>query len=179
MILHNLEMYNFRQYIGYHNVAFSTDPEKNVTVLIGVNTSGKTTIVRAFEWCLYGKNGFEDPVLLNSEVKDNMHQGDYQDVYVAVSFEHDSMMYTLKRSFKYVCNERKTEDGKVVVTLNRRPEEQLSLEYLQSDGQTKSAIDLSNIEECYQRIYLIISSSVENVFLVLQIELIYLKLFEA
>ena len=27
--------------------------------LIGVNTSGKTTIVRAFEWCLYGNNRFE------------------------------------------------------------------------------------------------------------------------
>jgi DNA sulfur modification protein DndD len=51
MILHKLEMYNFRQYIGKQNVEFSADPEKNVTVLIGVNTSGKTTIVRAFEWC--------------------------------------------------------------------------------------------------------------------------------
>lgn len=43
MILHKLEMYNFRQYIGKQNVEFSADPEKNVTVLIGVNTSGKTT----------------------------------------------------------------------------------------------------------------------------------------
>lgn len=55
MILQKLEMNNFRQYIGEQTVEFSTDPEKNVTVLIGVNTSGKTTIVRAFEWCLYGK----------------------------------------------------------------------------------------------------------------------------
>ena len=74
MILHKLEMYNFRQYIGKQNVEFSADPEKNVTVLIGVNTSGKTTIVRAFEWCLYGKNGFEDQVLLNTEVRDNMNE---------------------------------------------------------------------------------------------------------
>ena len=71
MIINKLELYNFRQYIGHQEVEFSTDPEKNVTVLIGVNTSGKTTIVRAFEWCLYGKNGFEDPFLLNSDVRDN------------------------------------------------------------------------------------------------------------
>ena len=76
MIIHKLEMYNFRQYIDLQEVSFSTDPEKNVTVLIGVNTSGKTTIIRAFEWCLYGKNGFEDPVLINSEVRDNMNVGD-------------------------------------------------------------------------------------------------------
>ena len=58
MIINRLEMYNFRQYIGHQAVDFSTDPEKNVTVLIGINTSGKTTIVRASEWCLYGKNGW-------------------------------------------------------------------------------------------------------------------------
>ena len=75
MIINRLEMYNFRQYIGHQSVDFSTDPDKNVTVLIGINTSGKTTIVRAFEWCLYGKNGFEDPVLLNSEVRANMNVG--------------------------------------------------------------------------------------------------------
>ena len=50
MIIKKLEMFNFRQYIGYQSVDFSTDPHKNVTVLIGVNTSGKTTIVRAFVW---------------------------------------------------------------------------------------------------------------------------------
>lgn len=44
MIINRLEMYNFRQYIGHQAVDFSTDPEKNVTVLIGINTSGKTTI---------------------------------------------------------------------------------------------------------------------------------------
>ena len=110
MIIHKLEMYNFRQYIDLQEVSFSTDPERNVTVLIGVNTSGKTTIIRAFEWCLYGKNGFEDPVLLNSEVRDNMNVGDTQDVWVAVTFSHEDSngqkMYTLKRKFTYLCNER-------------------------------------------------------------------------
>lgn len=152
MILHKLEMYNFRQYIDKQNVEFSADPEKNVTVLIGVNTSGKTTIVRAFEWCLYGKNGFEDQVLLNTEVRDNMNEGESQDVSVAVTFEHNSIVYTLKRLYKYLCNERKTEDGKTVVMLNKKPEEELTLEYLQSDGQTKTPIDRSNITESMDRV---------------------------
>lgn len=152
MIINKLELYNFRQYIGHQEVEFSTDPEKNVTVLIGVNTSGKTTIVRAFEWCLYKKKGFEDPVLLNSEVRDNMQVGDRQDVWVAVTFTHDNKVYTIKRMFKYLCNERKSDGDKWIVSLNEKPEENLSLEYLQSDGQTKTPIDQSNISESMDRV---------------------------
>lgn len=153
MIINRLEMYNFRQYIGHQFVDFSTDPEKNVTVLIGINTSGKTTIVRAFEWCLYGKNGFEDPVLLNSEVRVNMNVGDVQDTWVSVNFTHDNREYTLRRLFKYVCSERKVaSDGTVEVSLNKKPEEKLTLEYLQSDGQTKTPIDRSNITESMDRV---------------------------
>lgn len=152
MIIYKLEMYNFRQYIGHQDVEFSTDTEKNVTVLIGVNTSGKTTIVRAFEWCLYGKIGFEDPVLLNSEVRDNMQVGERHETWVAVTFKHDDKLYTIKRSFNYVCNERTLEGNKWIVNLNKKPEEKLSLEYLQSDGQTKTPIDQSNISESMDRV---------------------------
>ena len=156
MIIHKLEMYNFRQYIGLQEVGFSTDPEKNVTVLIGVNTSGKTTIIRAFEWCLYGKNGFEDPVLLNSEVRDNMNRGDTQEVWVAITFSHQDSngekMYTLKRKYTYLCNERTRADGKLYIGLNKKPEEDLSLTYLQADGQTKTSIRKENISESINRV---------------------------
>lgn len=156
MIIYKLEMYNFRQYIGQQEVTFSTDPEKNVTVLIGVNTSGKTTIVRAFEWCLYGKNGFEDPVLLNSEVRDNMNVGDSQDVWVAVTFSHEDSngekMYTLKRRYRYLCNERSNAEGRLSVELNKKPEEALTLTYLQADGQTKTAIREEDITESIDRV---------------------------
>lgn len=133
-------------------IEFSTDKEKNVTVLIGVNTSGKTTIIRAFEWCLYGKNGFEDPVLLNSDVRSNMHVGDTQTTYVAVTFIHDDMQYILKRSFTYVCSDRRTEGNDVIVTLNKKPDEDLTLEYLLQDGQTKTNVERNNIEESIDRV---------------------------
>ncbi len=164
MIINKLELYNFRQYIGEQTIEFSTDPDRNVTVLIGINTSGKTTLVRAFEWCLYGKNGFDDQVLLNSQVRDNMHVGDSQTVSVAVTFtctetkvingvdSKVSTEHTLKRTFKYLCNDRSEIDGKTVVSLNKKPEEYLTLEYLQPDGQTKTPIDRSNITETMDRI---------------------------
>lgn len=152
MILNKLEMFNFRQYIGHQCIEFSTDKEKNVTILIGVNTSGKTTIIRAFEWCLYGKKGFEDPVLLNSEVRDQMKEGDIQESWAAVTFTHDDIVYTIKRSFRYVCNERTVENNKTIINLNKNPEESISLEYLQKDGQTKTPIDKSNIAESIDRV---------------------------
>lgn len=152
MIINHIDLYNFRQYIGLQRIEFSTDPERNVTVLIGINTSGKTTIVRAFEWCLYGKIGFEDPFLLNSEVRDNMNVGDSQQVWVAVTFTHDAKVYTLKRQFTYICNNRYIEDGKPKGELNKKPTENLTLEYLQSDGQTKTPISRENITESMDRV---------------------------
>lgn len=156
MIIHKLELYNFRQYVGHQEIAFSTDVEKNVTVLIGVNTSGKTTIIRAFEWCLYGKNGFDDPVLLNSDVRENMNVGDTQETWVAVTFSHGDSngqkTYTIKRSFTYLCNERTNKEGALVVGLNKKPQEDLTLTYLQADGQTKTAIRKENISESIDRV---------------------------
>lgn len=156
MIIYKLEMYNFRQYIGHQEISFSTDPKKNVTVLIGVNTSGKTTIVRAFEWCLYGKNGFDDQVLLNSDVRDNMNVGDTQDTWVSITFSHadtsGEKIYTIKRKYTYLCVERTRADGKLYIGLKKKPEEDLSLEYLQDDGQTKTAIRKENISESINRV---------------------------
>lgn len=152
MIINRLELYNFRQYIGYQSIDFSADSERNVTVLVGINTAGKTTIVRAFEWCLYGKIGFEDEVLLNSEVRANMNVGESQDSWVAVTFTHDNKFHTLKRRFTYTCNDRFTEDGKPVVGLNKKPAEHLTLEYLQSDGQTKTPIKREDITESMDRV---------------------------
>ena len=122
MILNKLEMCNFRQYIGTQEIEFSTDPEKNVSVLIGVNTSGKTNIVSAFECCLYLKNGGEDQVLLNSEVREKMNEGDSQETCVSVTFTHDDVVYTIKRSHKYLCTERYVEDGKPIVYLGKKPD---------------------------------------------------------
>lgn len=152
MIIKEIEMYNFRQYVGKQNIEFSTDKDKNVTVLIGVNTSGKTTIIRAFEWCLYGKNDFEDSVLLNSDVRSNMHVGDTQTTYVAITFIHDDIQYILKRSFTYMCGDRRTDGDDVIVTLNKKMDENLTLEYLLQDGQTKANVGRNNIAESIDRV---------------------------
>lgn len=48
-------MTNFMRYKGKNELVFSCDNDKNVTIILGDNTFGKTTIAQAFRWGLYGK----------------------------------------------------------------------------------------------------------------------------
>ena len=61
MIINRLEMFNFRQYIGLQSVEFSTDKDKNVTVLIGVNTSGKQRLSGHLNGVFMGKTDLKIP----------------------------------------------------------------------------------------------------------------------
>ena len=54
MLIKSIILNDFRQFKGTQKLEFSTDADKNVTVLLGDNTFGKTTILQAFNWCLYG-----------------------------------------------------------------------------------------------------------------------------
>ena len=50
-------------------LTFSIDNDKNVTVVLGKNTSGKTTLIQAFNWALYGNSNFDTAdFLLNLEI---------------------------------------------------------------------------------------------------------------
>ena len=136
MLIKKLELENFRQYIGNQTIEFSTDREKNVTVLIGVNTSGKTTLVRAFEWVLYGTNEFDDKNLLNKNVAENMQVGETKAVKGALTIEHESeagetVTYVIERKQIYTCTG----------TSVRANVSEAKISYLQPDGQTKTKLD--------------------------------------
>lgn len=139
MLIKKLILHNFRQYIDTQEIAFSTDPDRNVTVLIGVNTSGKTTLVRAFEWILYNKNDFDDKNLLNKNVADSMQVGETQAVWGTLTLEHNGKEYEITRKQVYTCT------GSSI-----RPSiSNATIMYLQPDGQTKTQIGSdfdSNIE---------------------------------
>jgi DNA sulfur modification protein DndD len=54
-----LELTNFAIY-PKATFAFSTDPEKPLTLIRGENESGKTTLMRAFLWVLFGPEGIQE-----------------------------------------------------------------------------------------------------------------------
>ena len=149
MLIKKLELENFRQYIGSQTIEFSTDRDKNVTVLIGVNTSGKTTLVRAFEWVLYGTNEFDDKVLLNKNVAENMQVGETKAVKGELTIEHESetgetITYVIERKQIYTCTG----------TSVRANVSEAKISYLQPDGQTKTKLDTDfymNVERILPR----------------------------
>ena len=102
MLLKSLRLRNFRQYKGTQTVRFSTDPERNVTVILGDNTYGKTTLLQAFNWCFYGKVMLDNPdELLNYDVADAMANGDSEDVEVEIQLVHNGIDYTITRCRTY------------------------------------------------------------------------------
>lgn len=98
MIIKQITLSNFRQYKEKQVIKFSCDKDKNVTVVLGVNTSGKTTLIQAFNWCLYDSANFKTRDLINSETLQNMGFYSYSTVYVEVVLEHEQKQYVISRS---------------------------------------------------------------------------------
>jgi DNA sulfur modification protein DndD len=102
MIIKSIALNNFRQYKGVQPpILFSTDKEKNVTVILGVNTSGKTTLIQAFEWCLYKKVNFKTSDVLNIEVAKAMGLYTSQEVYVEIVLIHEDKEFTIRRTQRF------------------------------------------------------------------------------
>lgn len=63
MQIYSIEMKNFRCFFGTQRIDFSTDAEKNITLIHAQNGVGKTTLLNSILWCFYEKvsKGFEKP----------------------------------------------------------------------------------------------------------------------
>lgn len=110
MIIEYLEMNNFRQFKGRTLIQFSCNLEKNVTVILGDNTFGKTTLLQAFNWCFYDEvNLPHKDMLLNYEVANSLPENVSIEVYVKIGLVHNKLHYTIQRKRVY---EKKT--GKIV-----------------------------------------------------------------
>ena len=108
MIIKKIKLNNFRQFKDEHIIEFSTDKEKNVSVILGSNTCGKTTIVGAFIWCLYGENTLKEPkILLNNIVANNLQAYSSKEVSVEVTLQHENNEYIILRTQRW----QKTANG--------------------------------------------------------------------
>lgn len=96
MKIKSLKIHNFMRYKDDNELHFSTDNEKNVTVVLGDNTFGKTTLAQAFRWGLYENLNDtnyikkRDVILLNNEAAAEMRDSQMKDVYVEIIVINDN-----------------------------------------------------------------------------------------
>jgi len=130
MLLKSLKMKNFRQFKGETCIDFSCDSRKNVTIILGNNTFGKTTLLQAFSWCFYKIAMLDkDPdFLLNHEVKEDMVNGDSVEVEVEITLLHSQTEYVITRTQIYTYK-----NGTV-----KGNEPSFKISYKQPDGQMEA-----------------------------------------
>ena len=130
MLIKSLKMKNFRQFKGVTEVAFSCDTKRNVTIILGDNTYGKTTLLQAFIWCFYGKAYFnQDPdFLLNLEVAEDLREKEKADVMVEIVVIQDGTEFTITRTQKYTKQLGRVKGDKYF---------DAKVSYKQKDGQTE------------------------------------------
>ncbi len=106
MRLKRLHLRNWRSF-----PAADIDLDNDVTVIVGQNGAGKTALLNAFVWCLYGEttSGFPRPKdLCNHQAKLALEPGESTEVQVMVVFSHRDHEYEARRS---ISIERTGTDG--------------------------------------------------------------------
>lgn len=107
MRFESITMSNFMRYKGVNRIEFSCDKEKNVTVVLGDNTVGKTTIAQAFRWGLYGSlmssntQNKSDYQLLNNDVLELMDANSRAGVKVEIAAVDEEKRYIITRETIY------------------------------------------------------------------------------
>ena len=103
MILNRVKIKNYRQYRDVE-IDFAKDSSKNFTIIKGNNGTGKTTLLNALTWCLYGKEihnyGHYSAMSICNNKTANTTEDD-KDIEVSVEIEFiddENQLLTFKRS---------------------------------------------------------------------------------
>ena len=102
MILERIVLENFRQFKGRQEIVFSDLRERNVTLVHAENGFGKTTLLNALLWALYGQEGFTEDFekpesLMHEGLAAHSKDATRISASVQVSFKHDGDRYILSR----------------------------------------------------------------------------------
>lgn len=129
MLLKSINYNDFRPFIGNQKINFKCSKEKNVIVILGNNTHGKSTLVLSFLWCFYGESKFEMPNdLLNKTVEQKMIPNETKKASVTVELEHDKINYIITRENTYI----KRINNQLSIS-----SESFSILYIDKNGETK------------------------------------------
>ncbi|MEI8012717.1 MAG: AAA family ATPase, partial [Candidatus Omnitrophota bacterium] len=106
MIINEMTIKNFKQFLGEHTLRFANDPKKSVTVIYGANGRGKTSLYRAIMFCLYGEKRLaQDPdesseelQLVNKVAVEKAGERESVEAFVQLEFVHNNEKFTLRRA---------------------------------------------------------------------------------
>ncbi len=103
MKINRLVLNNFFRYYGRQEIIFSTDNQKNVTILRGENGAGKTTLLNAFYWVMYGDvlSPLEVSNMLNYRAAEELEPMHVANCLVELEFEDRGILYTISRSQRF------------------------------------------------------------------------------
>ena len=134
MLLKSLKLKDFRQFKGEQTISFSTDPVRNVTVIMGENGSGKTTLAQAFTWCLYGDTDFDDKSMLCKATAQEIQPGTEVTVRVELTLQHNGREYLCIREQLYAKD--------ILGAIKRFNQTTFKIAYKSTDGQREYVPDV-------------------------------------
>lgn len=129
MLLRKIKFHDFRQFYGDQEIDFTIEDGKNTVVVLGDITSGKSTLILSFIWCLYGKNKFNRKLdILNKKRESYMSSMDKEEAWVEVEFEDSGKIYVIKRTQSFTMQPNGT--------LLQDKDTSVDMIYTGNDGQT-------------------------------------------
>ena len=104
MKFESIKLHNFMRYKGETEIRFPCNNTKNVTVVLGDNAFGKTTLAQAFRWGLFEELNTtnytkkKDIVLLNNEIIATMSPESRQTVSVEIVIRDGNTQWKFTRT---------------------------------------------------------------------------------
>ena len=111
----SLKVKNFRSFKDEQHINFSG----NVTVIHGENGVGKSNLLYAIIWCLYGPTALDNTPIANDI--NNLRHKESSDCLVAIRVKKENVQYEFQRTFKASLKVYKVEDDGSLVP-RPRPE---------------------------------------------------------
>jgi len=124
LLIHKIEIINCGGFRGKHELEFSIDKEKNITIVMGESGRGKSTTFRLIYWCLYGEffkpqldSTLDDQGLINKASLTELEVGKKVTASVALTInDENGEMYVLTRTA--TATKLREEGGKKFDKLN-------------------------------------------------------------
>ncbi|WJN61604.1 AAA family ATPase [Pseudomonas sp. SO81] len=103
MKLKKITIRNFRQFYGEVSINFATSENASVTVIHGENGAGKTSLLNAFKWVLYGATDFDtnNDKILSEKAIAEADENSIIVMSVTLEFDDDGASYTASREQKF------------------------------------------------------------------------------